>query len=79
MNKDPNTIARRGLMFVLSSPSGAGKSTISKALLECDGGITMSFDSHIESMRRQKVRDHRREPRVVFDEKDAVVLWFLFH
>lgn len=29
-----NHIERRGLMFVLSSPSGAGKSTISRALIE---------------------------------------------
>ena len=27
------TIKRRGLMLVLSSPSGAGKTTLSKALL----------------------------------------------
>ena len=27
------TVARRGLMLVLSSPSGAGKSTIARALL----------------------------------------------
>ncbi|MDR3441205.1 guanylate kinase [Telmatospirillum sp.] len=35
-------IQRRGLMLVLSSPSGAGKTTISKALLRQDGGIAMS-------------------------------------
>jgi guanylate kinase len=34
--------ARRGLMLVLSSPSGAGKSTIARALLEGDAGLTMS-------------------------------------
>lgn len=33
---------RRGLMLVLSSPSGAGKSTIARALLEGDAGLTMS-------------------------------------
>ncbi|MBX9633890.1 MAG: guanylate kinase, partial [Magnetospirillum sp.] len=36
------TIARRGLMLVLSSPSGAGKSTIARALLEQDAHIAMS-------------------------------------
>jgi guanylate kinase len=36
------TVARRGLMLVLSSPSGAGKSTIARALLEQDGDIAMS-------------------------------------
>lgn len=36
------TVARRGLMLVLSSPSGAGKSTIARALLERDPHIDMS-------------------------------------
>ncbi len=35
-------IARRGLMLVLSSPSGAGKTTISRLLLERDDNITLS-------------------------------------
>lgn len=34
--------ARRGLMFVLSSPSGAGKSTIARSLLESDRELTLS-------------------------------------
>lgn len=38
----PPAIKRRGLMLVLSSPSGAGKSTISRALLERDERLTMS-------------------------------------
>ena len=36
------TVARRGLMLVLSSPSGAGKSTIARALLEHDTDIALS-------------------------------------
>ena len=36
----PHPIARRGLMLILSSPSGAGKTTISRALLKSDGNIT---------------------------------------
>ena len=35
-------IARRGLMLVLSSPSGAGKSTIARNLLEEDHGFELS-------------------------------------
>lgn len=35
-------IARRGLMFVLSSPSGAGKTTLSRALLAEDPLLEMS-------------------------------------
>jgi guanylate kinase len=36
------TMARRGLMLVLSSPSGAGKTTLSRLLLEADKSITLS-------------------------------------
>ena len=39
------TIKRRGLMLVLSSPSGAGKSTISRALLENDDRLSMSVSA----------------------------------
>ncbi len=35
-------IKRRGLMLVLSSPSGAGKSTIARNLLESDHDLTLS-------------------------------------
>jgi len=35
-------IQRRGLMLVLSSPSGAGKTTLSRRLLASDDAITMS-------------------------------------
>lgn len=38
----PPAIARRGLLFVLSSPSGAGKTTLSRELLAADDGIAMS-------------------------------------
>jgi guanylate kinase len=36
------TIRRRGLMLVLSSPSGAGKSTIARNLLESDPALELS-------------------------------------
>jgi guanylate kinase len=36
---------RRGLLFVLSSPSGAGKSTIARMLLQSDDGISMSVSA----------------------------------
>lgn len=38
----PDTLQRRGLMFILSSPSGAGKTTIARKLLAHDGEIRMS-------------------------------------
>lgn len=36
------SIQRRGLMLVLSSPSGAGKSTIARNLLDRDKGLSLS-------------------------------------
>jgi guanylate kinase len=36
-------ILRRGLLFVMSSPSGAGKTTLSRRLLEADPAISMSI------------------------------------
>jgi guanylate kinase len=36
---------RRGLLFVLSSPSGAGKSTIARMLLKADDGVAMSVSA----------------------------------
>src|SRR4029079_226229 len=44
-------VARRGLMLVLSSPSGAGKTTIARRLREQDDGIEMSI-SHTTRPRR---------------------------
>ncbi len=38
-------IARRGLMLVLSSPSGAGKTTISRKLMDEDANLTMSVSA----------------------------------
>jgi guanylate kinase len=43
-----NTItnpARRGMMFVLSSPSGAGKTSLSRALLEADSNLVLSISA----------------------------------
>ena len=39
---DSREIIRRGLMLVLSSPSGAGKTTISRELMQRDGNLEMS-------------------------------------
>ena len=42
---------RRGLLFVLSSPSGAGKSTIARLLLEGDDGIALSVSATTRPIR----------------------------
>jgi guanylate kinase len=42
---------RRGLLFVLSSPSGAGKSTIARMLLKKDDGIAMSVSATTRPIR----------------------------
>jgi guanylate kinase len=44
-SNDPPTRRRRGLLIVLSSPSGAGKSTIARMLLEADSDVTMSVSA----------------------------------
>ena len=46
-----NTLKRRGLLFVLSSPSGAGKTTIAHRLLEKDFEIAMSISVTTRPMR----------------------------
>jgi guanylate kinase len=44
-------LTRRGLLFVLSSPSGAGKSTIARKLLASDNGLEMSVSATTRPMR----------------------------
>ena len=48
----PDTLHRRGLMFILSSPSGAGKTTISNMLLAADPAIKLSVSATTRPMRR---------------------------
>jgi len=38
-------VARRGLMFILSSPSGAGKTTLAERLLTKDGDMVLSISA----------------------------------
>ena len=46
------TLRRRGLMLVLSSPSGAGKTSISRRLLETDPGLVMSVSATTRPQRQ---------------------------
>jgi guanylate kinase len=43
--KSLDKLARRGLLFILSSPSGAGKTTLSRMLLERDPDICLSVSA----------------------------------
>ena len=49
------TIARRGLMLVLSSPSGAGKTTLSRKLLAEERGIDLSISVTTRPKRRGEI------------------------
>ncbi|MGQ0588354.1 MAG: guanylate kinase [Sphingosinicella sp.] len=42
---------RRGLLYVLSSPSGAGKSTIARMLMASDDGVAMSVSATTRPIR----------------------------
>ena len=54
--EDPHTFRRRGLLFVLSSPSGAGKSTIARKLLAAEAGrLEMSVSATTRAMRPGEV------------------------
>jgi guanylate kinase len=77
---EKTVIARRGLMLVLSSPSGAGKTTLSRKLLAEDGGVMLSVSVTTRKMRPGEVdgRDYRFIDRKRFDElvdKDQLLEW----
>jgi len=65
----PATIHRRGLLLVLSSPSGAGKTTITRRLLERDPALTLSVSVTTRPPRPSEVdgRDYRFIDQARFD------------
>jgi len=75
-----DTLHRRGLMLILSSPSGAGKTTIARKLLEEDGEIAMSVSVTTRPMREGEVegRDYYFVDQAEFDrmvEDNAFYEW----
>ena len=52
---DPHKFRRRGVLFVLSSPSGAGKSTIARKLLAAEPSLGMSVSATTRPMRPGEV------------------------
>jgi len=75
-----DTLHRRGLMFILSSPSGAGKTTIARRLLSHDSQIRMSISVTTRPMRPGEVDgvdyefvDSERFERMI--EDDELMEW----
>ena len=73
-------VGRRGLMLVLSSPSGAGKSTFSRMLLEVDPSVELSVSATTRPQRPAEVdgRDYHFVTRARFDEmvrNDELLEW----
>ena len=52
---DNSAVRRRGLMLVLSSPSGAGKTTLSRMLLAADANLEMSISATTRPRRPNEV------------------------
>lgn len=50
-----SSLTRRGFMFVLSSPSGAGKTTLSRLLMQNDENLVMSTSYTTRTKRPQEV------------------------
>jgi len=63
-------VERRGLMFVLSSPSGAGKTTLSRMLIEGMPGLTMSVSATTRPRRPGEVdgRDYLFVDKAGFED-----------
>lgn len=77
-------IRRRGLMLVLSSPSGAGKSTIARNLLESDPGLELSVSVTTRARRGSEIEGvhyHFRSKREfeILRDNDALLEWAEVH
>jgi guanylate kinase len=73
-------VARRGLMLVLSSPSGAGKTTLSRKLLAADASVELSVSVTTRTPRTDEIdgRDYRFIDRSRFEamiKNDELLEW----
>jgi guanylate kinase len=78
--KPEHAIARRGLMFVLSSPSGAGKTTLSRKLLDADPLVELSISVTTRKRRPGEIdgRDYQFIPATRFEamiQDDELLEW----
>jgi len=71
--RNQNKIARCGLMLVLSSPSGAGKTTLSHLLLRADRNVDLSISVTTRPRRSGEIngRDYHFIDRARFDDMVA--------
>lgn len=60
-------VARRGLMFILSSPSGAGKTTLADRLLKKDGDMNLSVSA--TTRQRRPGESHGQDYYFVSEEE----------
>jgi guanylate kinase len=77
-------IARRGLLLVLSSPSGAGKTTLARRLLAAEPDLRMSVSVTTRAPRRGEVEgeDYRFIDAAEFDRLEAageLLEWAIVH
>ena len=78
------TIQRRGLMLVISSPSGAGKSTIARNLLEADPQMSISVSVTTRKRRPSEIEGRHYFFKSIRDfeglrQTDALLEWAEVH
>lgn len=84
LKDDGSRIRRRGLMLVLSSPSGAGKSTIARNLLEIDKDFELSVSVTTRARRGSEIdgvhyRFVQQDEFSRMRDSDALLEWAEVH
>jgi guanylate kinase len=80
----PRAIARRGIMLVVSSPSGAGKTTLTRNLLEQEENVSLSISVTTRARRASEINGvhyhfvSRRRFEAMRDS-DELLEWAIVH